>query len=81
MSTYFFKIVAGMEPFIDDFWALRFTNSLLKSSKETGEILKLQRLILGNNSRIFVILRCLLKFEIIKFMSERLVFLHGFRSN
>lgn len=76
MSTCCFKIVAGMEPFIDDFWALRFTNSLLKSSKETGEILKL-----GNNSRIFVILRCLLKFEIIKFISGRLVFLHGFRSN
>ena len=37
MSTCCFKIVAGMEPFIDDFWALRFTNSLLKSSKETGE--------------------------------------------
>ena len=55
MPTHCFKIVAGIEPFVDDLLASRFNISFWHgiSSKDTGEKLKLLCLMFGKNTLYF----------------------------
>ena len=56
MSTNCFRIVAGMEPFVDDFWVLRFSISFFNILlKDWGKI-EIAWVKFGKNFHIFLVL-------------------------
>ena len=60
-----FKIVAGIEPFFDDFLVLNFKTSFVTLCSVTFVNSKLFELISGKTSRIFLILTRFLKADVI----------------